>query len=193
MGSSFASFAPYAPPPDEPLINGNTQTPSSRFTRPWFPTQASSSREVSSYQSGGIPAWDTSAASGFGSEDIEDQANQQNMWETRFGMRVDLLAAFAYVLGPLSAFALLILETHNDYVRFHAYQSALLTTPLLLLRIFASILQFPFFLRSLFTILLLFPPIIMAYQAFRDAAQNGLARFHIRWIGQLAEQWLQDE
>ena len=54
-------------------------------------------------------------------------------------MRVDVLAAAAYVLGPLSgklsvyystciyrlectqytALLLLMLETHNDYVRFH--------------------------------------------------------------------------
>lgn len=61
-------------------------------------------------------------------------------------MRVDLLAAFAYILGPISgeftlsvirtlydgsvlrpslsllhntALVLLIFETHNDYVRFH--------------------------------------------------------------------------
>ena len=64
-----------------------------------------------------------------------------NQWETRFGMRVDLLAAAAYLLGPISgkyiwswqdymsiliqgliefiALLCLILETHNDYVRFH--------------------------------------------------------------------------
>lgn len=68
----------------------------------------------------------------------EDAANQ---WETRFGARVDVLAAFAYLLGPISgthsiqnkvryfkklinasnyaALICLILETHNDYVRFH--------------------------------------------------------------------------
>lgn len=57
-------------------------------------------------------------------------------WDTRYGMRVDMLAAAAYILGPLSgeptypwsivyvnltasALLLLVLETHNDYVRFH--------------------------------------------------------------------------
>lgn len=29
----------------------------------------------------------------------EDAANQ---WETRFGARVDILAAFTYILGPIS-------------------------------------------------------------------------------------------
>lgn len=66
-------------------------------------------------------------------------------------MRVDLLAAFAYILGPISgefslpviimlydgsvlrpslshniALALLIFETHNDYVRFHGKYSTCL-------------------------------------------------------------------
>ena len=65
------------------------------------------------------------------------------MWETRHGLRVDMLAAFAYVLGPISgacalcspcrtcallrplmhvlptALTLLIVETYNDFVRFH--------------------------------------------------------------------------
>lgn len=62
-----------------------------------------------------------------------------------------------------------MLETHNDYVRFHgdllpfltdsslsssltAYQSALLMTPLLFVRISASLLGFPPWMRSFFTI-----------------------------------------
>lgn len=34
-------------------------------------------------------------------EDAEAE-NPNNMWETRYGFRVDLLAAFAYLLGPIS-------------------------------------------------------------------------------------------
>ena len=34
-------------------------------------------------------------------EDAEAE-NANNLWETRHGFRVDLLAAFAYLLGPLS-------------------------------------------------------------------------------------------
>ncbi|KAI0051704.1 hypothetical protein FA95DRAFT_1602466 [Auriscalpium vulgare] len=191
MSSKFASsFAPYAPPPDEQSYSsGQPPSSSSRFTRPWFNTQQPSGE--TSYQSGGIPAWDTSASGGMGSTD--DAEEQTNQWETRYGMRVDVLAAFAYVLGPLSAFAVLMLETHNDYVRFHAYQSGLLATPLLLTRIFASILQLPSFLRTLFTLFLVLPPLYMAFRAYIDAAQNGLARFHLPGIGPLAEQWLEEE
>jgi len=91
---------------------------------------------VTSYQSGGIPTWDTAIAGGSGADE-ETEAQTQNQWETRYNMRVDLLAAWAYILGPVSgahswpiwgdgsdvtlqtAFYLLITETHNDFVRFH--------------------------------------------------------------------------
>ena len=44
----------------------------------------------------------------FGSEEITGLGNSvesdasTNQWESRFGMRIDLLAAFAYLLGPIS-------------------------------------------------------------------------------------------
>lgn len=108
-------------------------------------------------------------------------------------MRVDLLAAFAYILGPLSALVLLIIETENDYVRFHAYQSALLTAPLILLRILLSLMHFWGFLRMLLTLIILCSQLFMAYRAFTDASHNGLARFQLPYIGILAEQWLSEE
>lgn len=82
--------------------------------------------------------------------------------------------------GPNLAFWLLVMETHNDFIRFHgapvwscvlchstrlhiAYQSALLTTPLILLRIFASLLQVPSILRTVLTLLLFSSICFMAY------------------------------
>jgi hypothetical protein len=156
MSLSASSFAPYvssvfphsgssliflnkAPPPDDPGYSSQPQQPStSRITRPWFPTQTPV-REVTSYQSGGIPTWETAIAGGSGADD-ETEAQRQNPWETRYSMRVDFLATWAYVLGPVSgahscstcrwgtdganarlqtAFFLLVTETHNDFVRFH--------------------------------------------------------------------------
>jgi hypothetical protein len=83
---------------------------------------------------------------------------------------------------PLIAFCILVMETHNDFVRFHgasarlcslcrstesksyiAYQSALLSTPLLLLRILASLVQLPSLLRTLLTLLLISSISFMAY------------------------------
>ena len=88
-----------APPPDDPG-HPSRQPSSSRFARPWFPTQPPT-REVTSYQSGGIPTWETAIGGGSGAdEEVESQI--QNQWETRYGMRVDLLAAWAYVLGPVT-------------------------------------------------------------------------------------------
>jgi hypothetical protein len=50
---------------------------------------------------------------------LDEERGVSNLWETRFGWRVDVEAAVAYLFGPISALALLILETNNDYVRFH--------------------------------------------------------------------------
>ncbi|KAI9460943.1 hypothetical protein BJY52DRAFT_240003 [Lactarius psammicola] len=189
MSLSASSFAPYTPPPDDPGYSSH-QPSTSRYTRPWFPAQ-SSIREVTSYQSGGIPTWETAIAGGSGADE-ETEAQTQNQWETRYNMRVDLLAAWAYVLGPVSAFFLLITETHNDFVRFHAYQSALLTTPLLFLRILASVLQLPPVLRTLLTVLLVISIGFMAFRA-HTGASRGLTRFHVPIIGPLAERWLDEE
>lgn len=190
MSLSASSFAPYTPPPDDPSSHPSHQPSTSRFTRPWFPTQ-SPIREVTSYQSGGIPTWETAIAGGSGADD-EAEAQVQNPWETRYNMRVDLLATWAYMLGPISAFCLLVTETRNDFVRFHAYQSALLTTPLLLLRILASVMQLSV-LRTLLTLLLVTSIGVMAFQAHTGASRHGLTRFHVPFLGPLAERWLDEE
>ncbi|KAH8120379.1 hypothetical protein DFH11DRAFT_1559798 [Phellopilus nigrolimitatus] len=191
--SGFAStFAPYTPPPDDPaLVASSSRSPS----RAWFPAQ----HEPSSYQSGGLPTLGSAygggagnvSLSGFGNDvETEGPANQ---WDTRFGTRVDVLAAFAYLLGPISALICLILETHNDYVRFHAYQSALVSTPLVLLRIFGALVGFPSFLNTLITLWIVFVEAFMAFRAFVDGSQNNLTRFYLPYIGPLADQWLSEE
>lgn len=49
-----------------------------------------------------------------------------DMFETRLGWRMDFEACAAYVLlPPAGAVLLLVLEHRSDYVRFHAWQSAL--------------------------------------------------------------------
>ncbi|KAJ7783800.1 hypothetical protein DFH07DRAFT_789167 [Mycena maculata] len=184
--SHFASFAAYTPPPDDPAL---LPTTSKAPARPWFPAHAST--QDASYQSGGMPTFNASASSGSAVE--EEAESQQNQWETRHGLRVDMLAAFAYLLGPISALALLIIETQNDYVRFHAYQSALLTTPLVVIRIFASLLQFPGWMRTILTLLMIGSQLYMAIRAYLDAANNGLARFRLPYIGPIAARWLEEE
>ncbi|KAL0951171.1 hypothetical protein HGRIS_007902 [Hohenbuehelia grisea] len=182
--SNFASFAPYAPPPDEPA-------PSSQpIVRPWFPSQSGDAG--TSYQSGGIPTFNASMSGG-GPSHAEEAEGQINQWETRYGMRVDMLAAVAYLLGPISALLVLIIETQNDYVRFHAYQSALFSTPLVIIRMIASLLQFAPWLRTFFTLILLASFLYMAFRAYYGAAHDGLSRYYLPYLGPLADQWLADE
>ncbi|KAG1825948.1 uncharacterized protein BJ212DRAFT_1317122 [Suillus subaureus] len=184
MSSSFASsFAPYTPPPDDSSYRSAISSNSK--ARPWFPVHSSSRGTEISYQSGGLPTFNNSIS---GHEDV-----QQDLWETSYGLRVDVLSAFAYILGPISALILLVLETHNDYVRFHAYQSALLMTPLLLVRIFASLLGFPSWMRSFLTITFALSALFMAVRAYLGASREGLTRYHLPRIGPLAERWVFEE
>ena len=54
----------------------------------------------SSYQSGGLPTFGTSNSGGAGNAEAVEAQN--NLWETRYGMRVDILAAVSYLLGPIT-------------------------------------------------------------------------------------------
>lgn len=93
------SFAPYAPPPDESDQPGKSGQNHPRAS--WFqpPTLAPA---YSSYQSGGLPSFgkDQAGITGFGGGGEEQGVT--NLWETCFGWRVDVLAAAAYLLGPIS-------------------------------------------------------------------------------------------
>ncbi|KAG9075535.1 hypothetical protein FS749_012780 [Ceratobasidium sp. UAMH 11750] len=116
-----------------------------------------------------------------------------NEWETRFGWRVDVEAAVTYLGGPVTALILLILETTNDFVRFHAYQSALLITPLLFLRGLFGLLSFPTFFTFISTMSIVVAALYMAFRTFTDANGVGLTRYHLPYIGVLAERWLGEE
>ncbi|KZW02448.1 hypothetical protein EXIGLDRAFT_714872 [Exidia glandulosa HHB12029] len=185
----FASFAAYTPPPDDPSASRNQSA-----SRPWFPAHASSSPSPAgmSYQAGGIPTFATAQA-GPSHGRVEEGLNPTNLWETRFGWRVDVLAAVAYVGGPFTALALLILETTNDYVRFHAYQSALVSSPLLLLLFLEHLIGLPAFFTILTTIIILFAVLYLAFRAYQDAAIGDLARFQVPYAGELADRWVSDE
>jgi hypothetical protein len=98
------------------------------------------------------------------------------------------------------ALALLILETHSDYVRFHgmlhllgvhnyatsllmlstAYQSALLTTPLVILRIFASLVHSSLWIQVSFSLLVIFPQALMAYVVRRSLRCTSLTGINLQ-------------
>jgi len=140
-----------------------------------------------------MPVMGNAYGGGGGISSSDEPEAPQNFWETRYGMRVDVLAAFAYLFGPISALICLIIETHNDFVRFHAYQSALVTTPILLLRIFGSLVHLPAFINWILTILLIGVQLFMAFRAFVDASQNNLSRYYLPRVGHIAEQWVAEE
>jgi uncharacterized membrane protein len=87
----------------------------------------------------------------------------------------------------------LILETQNDYVRFHAYQSALLTTPLLgLLLFFNLLIRLPYFLRLILLLASVGITLYASFRAWKDA-QEGLGRYWLPYIGEIAERWVNEE
>ncbi|KAH7103235.1 hypothetical protein BKA62DRAFT_697780 [Auriculariales sp. MPI-PUGE-AT-0066] len=194
----FASFAAYQPPPDDPAAPQSSSKPQTQ--RPWFPThQSSMSGQATSYQAGGIPTFGASSSSGpsayhGGVGHVDEAYNPSNLWETRFGWRVDACAAAAYLGGPsqVTALALLILETTNDYIRFHAYQSALVSCPMLLL-IFLEYLILPSFFYIFTIIITGLGGLYLAFRAYQDASIGDLARFQVPVVGEYAERWVADE
>lgn len=103
------------PPPDDPALVKPASPSTSAFPRApgrpaWFPA---SSSDAQSYQAGGLPTLGTAYGGGGGvgvglngiSSAVGGPGGDDagiNQWETRYGMRVDVLAAFAYLLGPVS-------------------------------------------------------------------------------------------
>ncbi|KAF8321284.1 hypothetical protein DL93DRAFT_2130780 [Clavulina sp. PMI_390] len=189
--TSFARETQYQPPPDSrPLVASTSAKPS------WFASspQGNGLGAETSYQAGGIPSWSDSYGGGGGEEGPEGAVNE---WETRFGWRVDIEAAVAYLLGPISALLVLVLETKNDYIRFHGYQSALYSTPgvvgLLLMRFI-----FPRWLWIMLLLGFIGSVFALAFRAFQDAnsssiGHGGLIRYHLPYIGPLADRWVGEE
>lgn len=74
-----------------------------------------------------------------------------------------------------------------------AYQSALLTTPLVgLLLLFNLLIPLPTFLRVIFIIGAVGVTLYTAFRAWKDA-QDGLGRFWLPVIGERADKWVSEE
>ncbi|KAK7519543.1 uncharacterized protein IWZ02DRAFT_379799 [Phyllosticta citriasiana] len=132
----------------------------------------------------------------FDNPDQQSRPNQQqrgsadvDLFETRLGWRMDVEACAAYVLlPPAGAVLLLVLEHRSDYVRFHAWQSALLFS-------FAFVLHVIFSWTAFVSYLLLLGDLaVMAWltvRAYRDA--ETLDRCEVPFFGPLASSILDDE
>lgn len=110
-------------------------------------------------------------------------------FDTSLGLRLDYEACLAYLaFPPVGAIVLLILERNSDYVRFHAWQSALLFTAIMILHLLFSWSKFfswVFFLGDLALIGFL------SLKAYRDA--EILDRFEVPFFGKIATRILDDE
>lgn len=122
------------------------------------------------------------AAGGNGREDLD-------LFETRLGIRMDWEACLAYLLlPPAGGVLLLVLEHRSDYVRFHAWQSALLFSFMFVVHIvfaWSTFMSWLLFLVDLGTIGYL------TMRAYRDA--ETLDRCEVPFFGPLASSILDDE
>ncbi|OAA53039.1 UPF0132 domain protein [Cordyceps fumosorosea ARSEF 2679] len=116
-------------------------------------------------------------------------AAEVSEFDTSLGLRLGYEACLAYLAcPPIGAIVLLILERKSDYVRFHAWQSALLFTAIMVLHLLFSWSKFfswLFFLGDLALIGFL------SLKAYRDA--EILDRFEVPFFGKIAARILDDE
>ncbi|KAI8380068.1 hypothetical protein BD560DRAFT_388349 [Blakeslea trispora] len=169
------NFSPYSPSPDDDRTTRSSHKKQSGF---------------SSYQAGNP---DSFAEQGLGASSshaaVGSQTIRVNKYETSLPIRVDIEAALAYVLGPVTGLLLLILERQNDYVRFHAWQSALGFTSLMLaqfiLLFISSFLSWVLFFFNLFLML------YMTYRAYLDGVS--LERYELPYVGIMASDYVDTE
>lgn len=110
-------------------------------------------------------------------------------FDTSLGFRLDYEACLAYLAcPPLGAILLLILERKSDYVRFHAWQSALVFTVIFIVHLifsWSTFLSWVFFIGDLALIAWL------TLRAYRDA--DTLDRFEVPFFGRIASRFVDDE
>ncbi|KAJ3183963.1 hypothetical protein HDU85_001814 [Gaertneriomyces sp. JEL0708] len=118
-----------------------------------------------------------------------DPEERVNKYETALGMRADIQAAMSYALGCITGVLLLVLETKNDYVRFHAWQSTILFLGLMVLQFLFS------FMAKSIVWLILFIEIPLAAWLAWQAYHNGdsLERYELPIVGKIASTWVDSE
>ncbi|GAA6054750.1 hypothetical protein JCM3770_000924 [Rhodotorula araucariae] len=178
------NFAPYSEPPD-------VNPAHTRWAPP--PAASTSSAPYEGYQAGASvsslgPGTSFGSAGGYaplgGAAAGGPSSYEVTLW------RNDYEAAGAYALGPFGAAALLVLELESDYVRFHAWQSVLLSfflflVHLLFLLVFGRWAQYLLFIGDVVVLGL------MSLRAYHDA--DHLQRHYLPVIGDLADSWVQSE
>ncbi|KKA27172.1 hypothetical protein TD95_004302 [Thielaviopsis punctulata] len=117
------------------------------------------------------------------------ETDRHGPFETSLGFRLAHEAALAYLaLPPLGALVLLALEHKSDYVRFHAWQAALLFTAVAVMHYLVSWSGGLSMLVWMAEV-----PLIgwLAYRAYYDA--DSLDRYEVPFVGAVASHILDDE
>lgn len=99
------------------------------------------------------------------------------------GLDPTLAAALAYLLGPISGIALLVVEKSSLYVRFHAMQSTITFVALPVIMTVARIVPLVGGLvRGLVSLAMVVLWVLLMVKAFQGE------RFKLPWVGDLAEE-----
>ncbi|KAK3070232.1 hypothetical protein LTR53_010805 [Teratosphaeriaceae sp. CCFEE 6253] len=112
-----------------------------------------------------------------------------NLFETSLGMPLGLEALLAYlILPPAGGMVLLLFEHKSDYVRFHAWQSALLFSALFMVHIIFSWTKVVSYILLTMDLLLI---AWLGFGAWRNA--ETLDRVEVPFFGRLASSFVDDE
>jgi len=110
-------------------------------------------------------------------------------FDTSVGLRLDYEACLAYLLcPPLGAILLLIVEKNSDFVRFHAWQSALLFTSIMVLHLIFSWSSFLSWVLLICDVVLI---VLVTMRTYKDA--EVLDRFELPFFGSLASRFVDEE
>ncbi|KAL0090875.1 hypothetical protein J3Q64DRAFT_1707459 [Phycomyces blakesleeanus] len=193
------NFSPYKPSPDEDR-NNRLREERQKQKQPKGKAKQTDTSPYSSYQSG-KPNYPGPSPSSLeeglfsetdnlgGSRGPPTGTLRVNKYETSLPIRVDIEAALAYVLGPVTGLLFLVLERQNDYVRFHAWQSSMVFLALMcahfVLMFISNFLSWTLFI---FDIGLL---VWLTYRAYLDGAS--LERYEFPYFGPIASEYVDSE
>lgn len=112
-----------------------------------------------------------------------------NIFETSLNIPLPIEACLAYLLlPPAGGMVLLLFEHKSDYVRFHAWQSALLFSALFMVHIIFSWTKVVSYMLLFVDIGLI---LYLAFGAWRNA--ETLDRVEVPFLGRLASSFVDDE
>ncbi|KAJ1921394.1 hypothetical protein H4219_000711 [Mycoemilia scoparia] len=153
------------------------------------PASQAASSSYQSYQQLGSHAVNVEGGNVQPTPGDANEGQRISRYETSINLRPDAEAGLAYALGCITGVALLILERKNDYVRYHAWQSCMLSAAafiaIIILAIISHTLSWIMFLAFLII------SVYMGRRAYIDGAT--FYRFQLPYIGSMAADWVDCE